>query len=476
MFSLHMLLSRFNINPIMNWGFINMKIFRKITAILTFFAVSGFMLYAENNSFGIPDSSEIRKGIRESWLEASLTTVRNNQPEILSNIAGQKFQVRLEESDSTFNIFVSPHMIMNVDFVSDSGTITKEEDVYPGDAAGSWVVIRDKKDGKPIRIRYYFVPNSDVYIQFSPYNRTSVCDLVIFGNYAVKGVQTGVPFSRFYTASFAEVMKITKINVPWEYVTCDGELYHSVHQMAAVIREKLPGIVYHDTAMVDENNKIVDFASGKELVFIDDEEKLPLSSAGFLKWVADGLIEPISGSKLKRYPLLMQTVEYKDIGYQGVLSNEYTLSFALDFVRNLSSAVLSVNTGTVYKFNESGVDVKLNPFATGLTENGLVNTVTFVEDSGYSTGVLKSLLYILANIEPGNIYFGAIRETDYRSPEVKVFNKNVILMPYFETNGLFNCYVFINGAEMSLSDFLIRYRNDYVYLTRVRSNDRFFPE
>ncbi len=438
--------------------------------------LAAFGLFAENNSFGIPDSSEIRKDIYETWLDASLITVRNNVPEILSNISGQKFQVRLEESESTFNIFVSPRMLMNVDFVSDSGIVTKEQEVYPGDAAGSWVLIRNKKDGKPIRVRYYFVSNSDVYIQFSPYNRTSVCDLVIFGNYAVKNVPTGVPFEKFYTASFSEVQKITQINVPWKYVTCDPEMYHSVHQMAAVIREKLPGLIYYPTGMIDENNKTVDFITGDEIRLISDEEKIPLSSAGFLKWVADGLVEPIAGSKLKRYPLLSQTVEYKDIGYQGILSNEFSLSFALDFVRNLSSAVLSVNTGMVYKFNESGVDVTIEPFATGLTDNGLVNTVTFINDCGYSAGVLKSLLYVLANTEPGIIYFGAIRETDYRTPEVKVFNKNVILMPYFETTGLFNCYVFMDGTEMSLSEFIRRYKDDYVYLTRVRSNDRFFPE
>ena len=228
--------------------------------------------------------------------------------------------------------------------------------------------------------------------------------------------------------------------------------------------------------MIDENNNTVDFATGKEIQLEEDLDKQPLSSAGFLKWIADGLVEPIAGGKLKRYPLLSQTVEYKDIGYQGVLSNQYSLSFALDFVRNLSSAVLSVNTGMVYKFNESGVDVTIEPFATGLTDNGIVNTVTFIKDCGYNIDVLPSLLYVLANTEPGIIYFGAIRETDYRSPEVKVFNKNVVLMPYFETNGLFNCYVFINGTEMILSDFLSRFKKDFVYLTRVRSNDTFFPE
>ncbi|MCF0241340.1 MAG: hypothetical protein HUK25_01810 [Treponema sp.] len=448
---------------------------RKSTIWFVLFLFPMF-LTAENNAFGVPDSSEIRSGLIETWFEASLMTVRENIPEIYSNKAGQEFQVRLEETDSSFNVFVSPHMTMNVDVYTENGKYTKKQDVYPGDAPGSWVLIRNKKDGKPIRIRYYFLSNSEVYIQFTPYNKTSLCDLVIFGNYAVKGIPTGVPFSRFYSASLAEVQRITKSNVPWNYLEYDPTLYHSVHQMAGVIRERLPNIVYHKDAMIDENDNLVEFGSGRPIKLEEGTEKLPLSSSGFIKWVADGLVEPVAGSKLKRLPLLTQTVEYKDIGYQGVLSQEYSLSFALDFVRNISSAVLSVNTGTVYRFNESGVDVTLEPFVAGLSENGIVNPVTFSKDSGYNINVLKSLFYILANSEPGVIYFGAIRQTDNKTPEVKVFNNNVIFMPYFETNGRFNCYVFMNGKEMTLNDFLDLYNNTFVYLTRVRSSDHFYPQ
>ncbi|MBR4180181.1 MAG: hypothetical protein IKR45_05695, partial [Treponema sp.] len=55
-------------------------------------------LFAAYNSWGIPDSSEIRKGLVERWFEASLDDVRMNLPEIYDNNAGEKFQVRLEES------------------------------------------------------------------------------------------------------------------------------------------------------------------------------------------------------------------------------------------------------------------------------------------------------------------------------------------------------------------------------------------
>lgn len=451
------------------------KIMKKLIIWFLVFSFS-FSLFAEYNSLGIPDSAEVRKGLEEAWFEAPLESVRNNNPEIYYNKVGEEFQVRMEESESTYNIFVSPHATISVNVYSDKGVYTKQQDVYPGDAPGSWVLIKDKKTGKPLRIRYYFLPDSEVFVQFSPYNRTSICDLVIFGNYAVRGVPTGVPFDKFYSASFDEMKKITKKNVPWNYVSFYSEDYHSVNQMASVIREKLPEIVYHADAMIDENGDFVELTSGKKIRREKGDDKKPLSSAGFLKWVADGLVEPLAGGKLKRYPLLAQTVEVKETGYQGVLSQKYSLSFALDFVRNLSSAVLSVATGSTYKYNESGVDVTTEPFATGLSDKGIVNTVTFIKDTGYNVNCLKSLLYVLASTEPGTIYFSALRQTDYKTPEVKVFNNCVILMPYFETNGRFNCYVFMNGTEMTLEDFINQYNNDFIYLTRVRSSEQFFPE
>ena len=60
---------------------------RKILAGLILL-VSIFPLYAAYNSWGIPDSSEIRKGLRERWFEASLDEVRMNLPEIYDNNAG----------------------------------------------------------------------------------------------------------------------------------------------------------------------------------------------------------------------------------------------------------------------------------------------------------------------------------------------------------------------------------------------------
>jgi len=146
-------------------------------------------------------------------------------------------------------------------------------------------------------------------------------------------------------------------------------------------------------------------------------------------------------------------------------------SYSLDEVSD------GVYTGKTYLFNQSGVDVTINPFASSLTETGVENIVTFIEDSGYTIGVLKSMLYVLAASEPGTFYFGAIRETDRTvSPEVKVFNECVTFFPYFDNDGGFECAVFMNGRELTLENFCMYYSDSFVYLTRVKSSENFFPQ
>ena len=113
-------------------------------------------VFADYNKSGVADSSEIRRNLVETWFEAPLSAVRMNRPEIRTNSIGQKFQVRLEESEDFFSVFVAPYARMEIDVYSDKGKSTEMQEVYPGDVPGSWVLVRDKKSGAPLRIRYYF--------------------------------------------------------------------------------------------------------------------------------------------------------------------------------------------------------------------------------------------------------------------------------------------------------------------------------
>ena len=71
------------------------------------FSAASLPVSALYNRYGVPDSSEIRKSLRETWFEAPLDLVRDNRPELRTNNVGIQFQIRLEETDSSFNIFVT---------------------------------------------------------------------------------------------------------------------------------------------------------------------------------------------------------------------------------------------------------------------------------------------------------------------------------------------------------------------------------
>ncbi len=221
-------------------------------------------IFADYNRFNVPDSAQIRRLLVDTWFTEPIELIRGRNPEIHTNEAGERFQVRCEEHDNDFSIFVSPEAHIPLDIYSDSKitTITKTE--YPGDISGSWVLVRNKSDGKPVRIRYYFAADSDVYVQVTPSGKITLADMVIFSNYPARGVQLGLSFEDFYTASFQQLFSWTQSVLPWNYVTVHTDMYHSNLQMIQVIRENLPDIVYSDDAMYNEAGLPVYVSTGKE--------------------------------------------------------------------------------------------------------------------------------------------------------------------------------------------------------------------
>lgn len=441
--------------------------------LFTLFVMPVFALY---NKYGVPDSSEIRKDLVETWFEAPLSVVRMNRPEIRTNSVGQKFQIRLEETEDSFNIFVAPYARIEVDVYNDKGKSTETQDIYPGDAPGSWLLVRDKKTGKPVRIRYYFAGDSEVFVQFVPVGKTAYCDYVIYSCYASKGVPTGLPFSKFYTSSFDQVVRWTESTLPWQYTDIHSDGYHPTLQMINVLKEMNQNVVPTEDAMYDEDGQPIYISSGKPRKIENaDIGKITVNGAGYLKWIADGITEPLTGGRLKREPLLEPTVQYKETGFQGILSERYAISFTLDWIRNLASAVVSVRANRNYLYSNSGVDVSIEPFCAELTDRGIVNLNGYIENSGYSVKTLKPLLYVLASTNPETFYFAAIRETDRRSPEVKVFNECAVIFPFFDSQKRFRCVIYKDGAEMGFDEFFSRYCNDFISLVKLQTTEQFFP-
>ncbi len=450
-----------------------------VTALLLGSAVPCAALY---NRLGIPDSSEIRRTVRSEWFDASVSQVREKSPVLVPNDVGTVFQVRTEETETEQFVIVAPQRKLAVDVYTEKGVHASSIDIYPADAPGSWVLIRSRKTGEPLRVRFYFAADSGVYVQFRPFAHKVVADFVVFGAYAARGVPVGIPFEQLYSASFMEIYTLTEKTLPWSYADIVPGLYHPVLQMIAVIRENLERIAPADDAAYDENGEPVFISSGKTRTVPASETeagKLSVSSAGFLKWIVDGLVVPLAGSYTKIEPLKTATVEYRSGSLSDVLSSEYNLSFSLDWTRNLAAAALSVYTGKTYYFDSSGADVISEPFSAEIGASGSVNALGYVADTGYRIEALKPLLYVFAAEEPGRFFLGAVRQTDAgrgELPEVRFFTECAAIFPYFDRNGAFSAAVFENGVEMTLDSFIRKYPETYVHLVRVNASERFFPQ
>ncbi len=456
---------------------------RKIGALVAVFsALCVLPLFAEYNRLGIPDSTIIRRAVADKWFDAPLNDVRQFRSEIRTNELGERFQVRMEETAFEFAIIVAPEMQMKVDYYTEKGMESRVVAEYPGDACGSWILYRDNTTGKPLKIRWYFTRNSDVYIQFAPERNKTLGDFVIGNCYASRSVPVGMLFSQLYTASFANVLQITENSFPWRYAEIHAGAYLPKMQMISIIRKNLNRISYAEDAAYDENGNPVRISDGKPRM-VDPSEKenkmLSLSSAGFVKWVVDGLIEPISGSGTYMAPLVQPTMIYDPLSYAGMKEESEAVSFMLDWTRNLAAARFSVQTHRNYRYADSGVDVAIEPFSSEMTDKGIMQTAGYIRNSGYAISRLRPLLYVLGVTEPTYCYLAAIRRryvsVNGTAPELYKFDQTAVIFPYFDANGHFAVTVFENGTEVPFNTFLNKYRNSFVHLTRVLGSEKFFP-
>ncbi len=421
--------------------------------LCTIFYLAGivtFSLYGlELNKLTVPDSSVCRKELVDSWFEQEYEVLKNKTTEFVQNELGQRFAVRFEELDSEIAIIVAPEVYQSVNVINQDSSSTQMLPTFPSESCGSWILFRDKKTGKPLRIRYYFMNDSEVYIQFKPNGNNSLADFYIFGSYPANSVSLSIPFSAFYSLSFSTIKQLTEYVLPWKYIDINKEMYRSTYSMVTII-----------------NNILA-------------EKQLPsdLDNLHFLKWMVDGIVIPLAGNPLKEEVLDIPTTARVQESLAGSISNGYPVYKSYDWIRNLAAAAISVISGVDYETNKAGIDVSLEPFSFYENKNGSLERVGYVANSGYPCHILKPLLYVLSVVEPDRFFLGAIRQRDMKpKTEINYYNKAAAFLPYFDEANKFFVSVFIEGKEMSLEKFLEEYNDTFIYLVRIKSSDRFYPE
>lgn len=427
-----------------------------LLVIVLFF--SGIHLFAESSArvpSGFVETSEVRERLFDQWLATEPSRILMLKPASITDRYGQEYRV-------------SQHYAKNKGFFAVSVQAVQSQGIQ-----GTWVLYRRVSNGLPQEIRIYPLDNPSIWISLMPFadkieTGRSKLDLMVYGAPAISGAPVGIPFIRLYTAPLSDLVRMTESTVPWLLVNPPYLAYADVQSAAEKIRDGLNSLVYLEDGAFNHEGRPVYINDGspqdpaRVIAARSRGQNLEnvvggVNCSGFAKWVIDGIVRPVAGSSLFLEPLKKPT-DSPQTHFTEPFRESRDVFFALDWTRQLASAVLSLSgRGTVLP-HESGADVRVEPFS----EESL-----YVPSVGYRAGILKAMMYSLACTEPGHLYLAAVsRERGY--PLLRQYHHVAVLLPYFTKDGKFTVALFESAVETAIEEFVSRNEDAYIHLVRVK--------
>lgn len=405
----------------------------------------------------IPNDAEFRIAIRDSWITEVPDRVLRQTPGLFKLPDGTLIQVRAEAAGQELMLILAREK---------SGT-------YPGWAQGSWIINRDVRDGKIVRIRIFLRSDPYTYIQFRPFSGDrSEMDVVLYDGYAVRSVPVPLSLERIMYMPLHNVLAALGDKFPKKYFNPHAGLYQDTRTFVSSVRKRLPELRFHDDGAIDEQGRYVYIETLNPQTGNDQG----LNCSGFAKWIIDGLLRPLTGNRLAVSPL---KVPFGDRGssFSDVYEDSRDPFFGLDWTRNLSAAAWSILRSPSFA-NLDEIEVRDQILAAVITRNNRAASLRsypgFLQNAGYGIEGLHSLLYMLAVNEPGHIYLAAVND-EQGTPRLRQFFHVAVLVPYFNEYGEFQVACFESAEETSFSKFKTRYPGGYVNLSRVPVEARFDP-
>ena len=470
------------------------SVIRKIFAV-ALLSHSIFAAHAQYSRIEIPDSAAVRTKVRDSWLKATVKSLNGRPSEIYNDPAGGLFQVRSERIGQSIAVAVMPQTYLKVSYIRGDDVEVVDEPSYSLNSCGSWILFKNRNTGADEKIIIRFTENPDIYLQLKPLGKGTTADLIAYDSYLAKGKAVGIPFENLYTISFPVIQRQCAKTIPWDMVLPAANQYGTVQAMISVIRDKLPSVSYAEDAAYnedgklysiekgndykkDESDKMLDYYLKEQPKEISDQGTLALGAPGFVKWIVDGIIYPMTGKLSRISDLVMPTTTPDPLSKQGVLSSKWNMTLNLDWNRHLAEKVTSLRSVKgKYSYETGGTDVNDNFFISEIQEDGrIVPSLGYTKNVGYESKRLLPLLYVLAATEPDWFYIGAIRHTSSITTGESVFDGNAAFFPYFRDDGKFDCVVFQNGKELTIRQFITNNPNAYVHLERIKSYEGFDPQ
>jgi len=413
----------------------------------------------------IPDDSVLRLSIQNNWLftEDPGQTLRNS-PFTATLPGGGAVQVQAASRNNELNVFL----------------LRERNGTFPGWAQGSWIYTRDLATGAPLRIRVFLRSDPQTYVQFRPLGTDkSIIDVVIYEAYVVRGLAIGIPFERLLTLPVEEALAAAGSRFPRRYFEPDPDLYQTIcpsrynrnNNLLARVRAVLPNLNYEDDGAIDERGRYVSIETLRP-----QTNPVGLNCSGFVKWLIDGMLRPVTGKTLAIEPLKAPATP-RTSSLAANLEDRDSL-FGLDWTRNLALEAARILRSPDFAQLDN-VEVRRETFASLIDRTrGSAAARTypgFLLNAGFSIEGLRPLLYTLAINEPGYLYLVSVNRERGSSPPQRQHYHTAALVPYFNEYGVFQTAVLESAEETNLAAFIGRHPGALINLVRVPVEGLFEP-
>ena len=430
----------------------------------------------------IPDSAEVRKSITASWFSAPLEKVIKRSSELHTDLKGNSFTVSGKYAENSKDMYV----ISVVPDLTDYSL--PEHNLVP---QGTWMLYRKLDTGAPLLIKIYPRENPALSISLRPasqkaYSGKSFIDICLFNAYVCKDVAIGVPFETLYHISLSRLKELTQAIIPWDLF--NPPRYNSpIKAMSRIVENLHYGLVPMKDACFDHDGKPVHISNSQPQTELEismamnidqirAEVRGGVDSAGFAKWIIDGMVRPVAGQGTVIESLKRATGVPKTHFTNPYIDTE-NVFFGLDWIRNLGAAALSLNLNRTVYPDSSGLDVTDCPFAltgaavsvsTGKESVKRSGFLGYQQYAGYQVSYLLPLLYYFAVIESDHFYLACINSVPV-STELRMYDRIAVLFPYFDGWGEFHVDIYENGVQIPVDEFIEKNKDAYAALVRVRA-------
>jgi hypothetical protein len=256
------------------------------------------------------------------------------------------------------------------------------------------------------------------FARIYPFGERSRMDIVAYGGVLYREVILPLPFEDSLRSPLSRIMRLTSDVVDWNLFSPDPALHAETRSLADSIRRWLPGLRYGEDGALDADGRPVYIAS-----LLPQGPAPGLNCSGFVKWIADGILHPLTGSWLSVAAIKERMTDWRGTSFTEKFEETHDPFFGLDWSRALAKEAWQVMYPGRSEDSPLAHDVSDPPFALIVNDSNPVNggssyrsfTDNF-DDAGIEVAGLKATLFMLASREPGRFYLAQFNARDPEPP------------------------------------------------------------